>query len=239
MARSDRKRGSPGRRGVVLAAGLAVPALAACSALVGLDGFDKVACVRDCDAAATDVADVYVAPDVQTIDGGDGGLDAPVDTSIPIPEGASPTSWARWPMPNPADAGGLLGSEHSYAVNADNTVTDLRTNLVWGLVVGDAQSASFDKAIKYCDTYDTDGGTKWRLPSRIELVTLIDYTRAAPAAAIDPTAFAGVPAGWFWTSSVVRPPTLPYRFWAVDFATGAVSDTPPAGARNILCVKGT
>jgi len=56
-------------------------------------------------------------------------------------------------------------------------------------------------------------------------VTLIDYTRASTA--IDPTAFPGVPPGWFWTSSVVRPPTLPYRFWAVDFGSGAVSDNPP------------
>jgi hypothetical protein len=177
MARSDRTR-----RWIALTAAFAVPALAACSALVGLDGFDKVACVKDCDAGS-DVADVIIRPDVQTPDGGDGGgADAPADTSIPIPEGASPTSWARWPMPNPADAGGLLGSEFSYAVNADNTVTDLRTNLVWGLVVGAAQSTSFDQAIKYCDTYDTDGGTKWRLPSRIELVTLIDYTRAPPSA---------------------------------------------------------
>jgi hypothetical protein len=214
---------------------LAFAVLPACNALVGLDAFDKVACARDCDGGSADAADVFVpdAPD-DAYDGGD--ADAPVDTGVPIPEGASPTSWARWPMPSPPDAGGLLGTEFSYAKNADNSVTDLRTNLVWGLVVGAAQSASFDQALKYCAEYAPDAGATWRLPSRIELVSLIDYTRSGPA--IDTATFP-VPAGWYWTSSVVRPPTLPYRFWAVDFATGAVSDDPPAGARNILCVKGT
>jgi hypothetical protein len=233
MARSE--RGRRRRLAIVLPAILLTPLFLACNALVGLDAFDKVACVRDCDGGA-DSADVLL-PDVQGDASSEGGDDGAIEAAIPIPEGASPTSWARWPMPNPKDGGGLLGSEFSYAKNADNSVTDLRTNLVWGLVVGAAQAASFDQALKYCRDYSTDAGaTGWRLPTRIELVTLIDFTRVNPA--ID-GAYFPVPAGWYWTSSVVRPPTLPYRFWAVDFGSGAVSDNPPAGARNILCVKGT
>jgi hypothetical protein len=211
----------------VLVGGLAL----ACNTLIGLDRFDNVACARDCEAGLGDVPDLDV--EVQP-DASDGGGDAALDVAIPIPEGASPTSWARWPMPNPPDAGGFLGTEFSYVSNPDKTVTDQRTNLVWGLTVGAAQSASFDQAIKYCDNYQS--GVKWRLPSRIELVTLIDYTRTNPA--LDTAYFPQVPAGWYWTSSVVRPPTLPYRFWAVDFASGAVSNSPPDGARNVLCVKG-
>jgi hypothetical protein len=225
MARSERRAAA--------VAALLVAFASACNALVGLDTFDKVACAQDCGAGGD-------AGDAQG-DVADGGSDAPGDSSpdspiiIPIPDGASPTSWARWPMPNPPDGGGLIGTGFSYLSNPDNTVTDQRTNLVWGLTVGAAQGTNFDDALKVCATYG-DSGVKWRLPSRIELVTLIDFTRTGPA--IDTTHFP-IPPGWYWTSSVVRPPTLPYRFWAVDFTSGAVSDSPPNGARNVLCVKGS
>jgi len=232
MARSDRPLTARWRARTALAALVAVAsalAFVGCNALVGLDGFDKVGCARDCDAA----------PDVPNVpDAGPDGSDASPDVVVPIPDGASPASWARWPMPNPPDGGGLLGTDFDYVTGGDGgVVTDRRTNLVWGLRAGAAQSNDFDAAIRYCDGYEP--GVKWRLPTRIELVTLIDFTRTNPA--IDTSHFPTdqVPAGWYWTSSVVRPPTLPYRFWAVDFATGAVSDSPPSGARNVLCVKGS
>jgi len=207
---------------------LSVISLAACNAILGIS-----------DVPEPNAADAGSSGDTSsdvTSSGANDTGDAAADVVLPIPDGASPASWARWPMPNPPDGGGLLGTDFDYATGDGGVVTDKRTNLVWGLRAGAAQSNDFDAAIRYCDGYEP--GVKWRLPSRIELVTLIDYTRTNPA--IDTVHFppAEVPAGWYWTSSVVRPPTLPYRFWAIDFATGAVSDSPPLGVRNLLCVKG-
>jgi hypothetical protein len=221
MARSSRARAA-----VAIVPALAA-SLAACNALVGLDQFEKVACSRSCDAGSID-AEGLDASDAS--DAADVEADAPF--VIPLPDGASPTSWARWPMPNPDGGGGKGIATHSYSAT-DAAVVDGVTNLVWGLRLGSKQAGDFDGALTHCREYD-DAGTSWRLPTRIELVTLIDYMRTG-GAAIDPV-FTGV-GGWVWTSSVVRPPTDPYKFWSVNFTTGEVGPAP-AGAVTVLCVRG-
>lgn len=209
----------------MLAAGALAALLIACNALVGLDKFDKVECTRDCDAGPPDN---YVPPPDEA------GRDAPpVEASIPLPDGASPTSWARWIMPNPPDAGGRVGSDFAYTLNGDASVTDDVTGLVWSTATDTAGDDQFSKAQQICKELAPAG--TWRLPTRIELVTLIDYTRATGTH--DPR----MPAlgGWVWTSSVVRPPTLPYKFWSVNFATGEVGTPPPGSPLKVICVRGS
>jgi hypothetical protein len=74
----------------------------------------------------------------------------------------------------------------------------------------------------------------------MELRTIVDFTRTNPS--IDPAAFPGTPAEWFWTSS---PYAGQYGYaWGVSFFngfpyildnTGTLSDlTGPAGVR---CVR--
>jgi hypothetical protein len=217
MARSDRSR-------AILAAGAVAALLIACNALVGLDEFDKVECARDCGAAPPDQ---YVPPPDEA------GPDAPpMEASIPLPDGASPTSWARWIMPNPPDAGGRVGSDFDYVVNGDASVLDNVTRLEWALARDSALPSQFDKARAFCK--DMSPGA-WRLPTRIELVTLIDYTRYDSA---HDGRFPQI-SGWVWTSSVVRPPTLPYRFWSVNFTTGEVGIPTGSAPLTVLCVRGS
>jgi hypothetical protein len=75
----------------------------------------------------------------------------------------------------------------------------------------------------------------WRLPSRIELASIADWTTSAPA--IDTIAFPDTPSTLFWTSSPLGgSPTLAYL---VDFASGFTtyaSQGYPYGAR---CVRST
>ncbi len=208
---------------VVLALGAA-----ACNTLIGLDGFDKDPCAQGCSDAGLD-ADVEI-PDA-TSDGPP--TDAP-PPPIPIPDGAAAVSWAQWPMPEPGDAG---SKSFSYKLNADTSVTDNRTGLVWlpaTTMAFKAGVAGFDSARAFCDSLG-DGGTKWRVPTRIELVTLIDYARSNPS--VDPGFAGGVTfSGWYWSSSVVRPVTSQYRFWSVNFSTGQVSDVQD-DPRTVMCVK--
>src|SRR6185312_11729216 len=105
--------------------------------------------------------------------------------------------YARWPMPNPASAG--LPNPASYTDNGDGTVTDNVTKLVWQKAVTSSQAFAWCDAINYCATLTLAGRT-WRLPTRIELLSLVDFTRGNPA--IDTTAFPGLPGGkYHWTSS--------------------------------------
>lgn len=214
------------RRLLVIAGALGIAA-AACNALVGLDGFEKDDCAHCGDAGDGGDASDGAMPDAST--------DAPnaMDAPPPIPDGASAVSWAQWPMPSP-EAGPTL---FSYTVNGDGTVTDKKTALVWRPLDTAAFGptiSGFDKARAFCDSLG-DGGTKWRLPTRIELITLIDFSRHDPA--VSPAFSTSLTGGWYWTSSVVRPVAIPYRFWSVDFTTGEVSDNGPNVPRTVMCVK--
>lgn len=201
---------------------------AACNALIGLDGFEKDPCAQGCSDGGSDA-------DVGTPDATDDGTssDAP-PPPVPIPDGAAAVSWAQWPMPEPGDAG---SKSFSYKLNADTSVTDNRTGLVWlpsKTMAFKGDLAGFDSARAFCDGLG-DAGTKWRVPTRIELATLIDYSRHDPA--VDPGISIGAAfSGWYWSSSVVRPVTTKYLFWSVNFSTGDVSDTR-TDARIVMCVK--
>jgi hypothetical protein len=128
--------------------------------------------------------------------------------------------WARWSMltaPTFTPGG----------TSAMPTVTDSVTGLTWTqnpAGMGDAVTPmTWSDAGTYCQGL----GTGWRLPTRIELLSIVDYTQFEPA--IDHTAFPQVQSNYFWTStpeegqvgSIASPPALA---WAVDF-TGGYSGT--------------
>lgn len=66
------------------------------------------------------------------------------------------------------------GAEH-YRREGDS-IRDLGTRLLWQSTPA-STAMTFREAIDYCAA----AGTGWRLPSVIELQTLIDETRSAPA----------------------------------------------------------
>jgi hypothetical protein len=107
-------------------------------------------------------------------------------------------------MPNPAGAG--LPNPASYTVNLDGTgtVTDNVTGLTWEGAVNLASQYTQTQAVDHCQQL----GSGFRLPTRIELVSLVDFTRTGMPfvgidsghPTIDPT-FNPTPAQRFWTSS--------------------------------------
>ncbi|MGD0676343.1 MAG: DUF1566 domain-containing protein [Polyangiaceae bacterium] len=121
--------------------------------------------------------------------------------------------WALWPMPNFAASG--LPNPESYDASVPGTVRDLVTGLMWQKVV-DPGNVSFDDANDRCDRLDLAGYHDWRLPSRIELVSIIDLAEGQPA--IDRSAFPGTPSEWFWTSSPSA--ASPTDAWYVYFYFG-------------------
>ncbi len=132
-------------------------------------------------------------------------------------------------MPNPASVG--LPNPSAYTDLGDGTVRDNVTSLVWQKAIDQtAQKLSWDDAKSYCTSL-TLAGKSWRLPTRIELLSLVDFTRVGPA--IDVSAFPGVPGGaYHWTSSpwvVSQIATKPQDSWIVNFYEGLTSN---AGART-------
>lgn len=228
MARSER-RPSPASgarvRRLVLGGAIAllVPAALACNSIIGLTDFEKTQC-----AGARCADDGGPLPD-QLVDGGpDVVTDAPVEA-----KGADPVSWAKWPMPNYGDGGPGLPLTSPPLMASGGVVTDTVTKLVWRstLVPGDFPASSAES-----ECAKIDNGA-WRAPKRIELVTLLDYSRST---FVDQSAFTDLKNFRVWTTSEVRPfvPASPDRqYWVVNFDTGAVEPLLNSKVAKILCVK--
>jgi hypothetical protein len=130
-------------------------------------------------------------------------------------------------MPNPASAG--LPNPASYTDNGDGTVTDNVTGLTWEGTVGDSGYMQDDAAV-HC----AGKGAAWRLPTRLELLSLVDFTIAAPGPTIS-AMFKNTPSSVFWTSSPYAGD--PGDAWSIGFDSG-YSDY---GVRNnpslVRCVR--
>jgi len=143
---------------------------------------------------------------------------------------AAPNAWARWVMPNPARSG--LPNPASYTVSdSGNRVTDDVTGLVWQRNV-DSRSYTWDEGKQHCACANIDGVTDWRLPSRIELASIADFTTANPS--IDSNAFPGTPSESFWASSVLN--SDPGLGWLVYFANGHSSYSDVGYTYRVRCV---
>ena len=137
-------------------------------------------------------------------------------------------------MPNSAGVG--LPHERSYSVS-DGTVTDVVTGLVWQQTVP-AQRRSWSAAKDVCQALVLGGRDDWRLPSRIELVSLIEHRRSDPS--LDLTAFpftpgAGPASDWFWTSTPAA--GAPEKAWYVYFYFGYPDVDEQSSEFAVRCVR--
>lgn len=146
----------------------------------------------------------------------------------PVPAPAEP--WALWPMPNARLPG--LPHPHDYDTGVPDVVTDRVTGLMWERLVPN-QFFTFESAATHCASLALAGQHDWRLPSRIELVSLIDTTRTQPS--IDMAAFPGTPLDWFWTAS--RAADDPRAAWYVYFYFGYPKTDDVASRFSVRCVR--
>jgi hypothetical protein len=151
------------------------------------------------DAAAPSVADATegVAADGGTSSGDDGSPSpgGSLDANGPalVADGADPASgdgatadtyvapeWATWPMPNDPASG--LPHPQSYDTRVVGIAVDKVTGLTWqrdAYVLSTAESPLASEilasATTYCAGLTLGGFSDWRVPSRIELVSFLDF----------------------------------------------------------------
>lgn len=112
----------------------------------------------------------------------------------------------------------------NFVVNADGTVTDLSTGLMWmqcsigqtwlaGVCTGDADSMNWQEALQLAHGYEFANYDGWRLPNVKELASITERQCVRPA--INETLFPSTPSDDFWTST----PSLSdaQRAWVVAF----------------------
>jgi hypothetical protein len=145
-----------------------------------------------------------------------------------------------FPVPNPVSA--QLPRPLGYVDNGDGSVTDAVTGLVWektpaatiacpGSNIDPPGSCTPAQAAAYC----ASKGGAWRLPTRRELMTLVDYDVVAPAATIDATAFPGTTPEIYFTSSPFAGD--PAQVWTVSFVNGNTAGRATSANGWVRCVS--
>jgi hypothetical protein len=137
-------------------------------------------------------------------------------------------SWAHWNASQPS----------VFHDNGDGTVTDMTTRLLWQK---DSSPTPLTQplAMSYCQTLHLAGHCDWRLPTRIELGTLVDYTKPkALGPLIDTTVFnVSVMPNAYWTSSLVAG-TSGANAWYANFNDGGIySDAQVGTPLPARCVR--
>jgi hypothetical protein len=203
---------------------LAAAGLVACASLKEADGA----------GASTDAA--------PGASGGDADPDAgPGPGPGPGPGGEGGASEAgagngdpRWPQwPTPADAPD--NASYTLTNGADGAiVTDKVTGLSWQDTVP-TTARDFDGANAYCDALVYDGLSDWRLPTRIESISIMSFKPGFDETAVAGPAFSSVAgAPCFWTSSRRAQSTTS----AFDVTIAAVSTNQTSSTCVARCVRG-
>ena len=138
----------------------------------------------------------------------------------------------------------------SYTDNGDGTVTDNNTGLMWqketdhqlynwfqaaGLFHADDNPSSKN----VCGSLSLGGHTDWRLPSKKDLLSIVDYSIPSPGPTIRQSNFSATDASGYWTSTTDA--LNQDDAWIVDFSSGFQT----AGYKynslltmNVRCVRG-
>lgn len=193
---------------------------------------------RDGDGATGEAGDNEVAQGGDAaVDDGGGGVGVPESGGSGGAGGEEPTDhgvvtdWAQWAIPN---AAGLnLPNIFNYDTDTREITIDQVTGLVWQSG-GQSLPMTWQEASDACEGSTVGGFTDWRLPKRIELVSLVDYSKSNPA--VDSVAFPLTKKDYYWSATPAA--SAPNRYWQVEFAVGSAFPEDEAQKYYVRCVRG-
>jgi len=220
-------------RRALFALACAAPLLAACNAILGISDYKE----GECNGGPPCV--IEAGADTGPLDGS---RDALADVVVVDATGADPVSWARWVMPNYGDGGSPtvpIKSVSKLDNASDGGFRDSVSALVWREIKDNEKGAiKLDAAEKLCADADPKGA--WRLPTRIELVTLLDFSLTPVTG--DSTKLK-LQQETYWTSSAFRTVNgVTSRNWGVKFLAGESTVLPTLDTANdsarVICIRG-
>jgi hypothetical protein len=143
--------------------------------------------------------------------------------------------WAEWPVPNSSVDSPPAPNLQSYTDNGDGTITDNVTKLMWQKTYAGA-TATWTNAVLNCELLSLAGHQDWRLPTVIELSSIIDFTLGPPKIPINATYFVGMKNFNYWTSTPAAG-TSPPQAWTVEFYEGQAYPDFETHADGYICVR--
>ncbi|MFH1412671.1 MAG: DUF1566 domain-containing protein [bacterium] len=132
------------------------------------------------------------------------------------------------------------GTAKSYTDNANDTVTDNHTGLIWQEY--DQTARNWEDAKSYCDTLTLGSSSAWRLPSAVDGVTLIDYACSSTGgscaysfqnSALDWTNTTSIGALWLSSTS----PSSTSNAYTLDMNSGRLYERGKTTTYYVRCVR--
>jgi hypothetical protein len=138
---------------------------------------------------------------------------------------------------------GVTWPDPRFIDNADGTVTDHLTGLIWLKNADcfgtrswrDALVAANTLACGACGLSDHSQAGDWRLPNIVELESLIDIGGFNPAVSV-PQPFTNLQLSSYWASSTAADPT--YYAWIAYLDVGLIKTVSKAGLIHVWPVRG-
>ena len=137
------------------------------------------------------------------------------------------------------------GQDGAYNINplsyTDNglTVTDNNTGLIWQKQ-DDGKTRTFANAVSFCNNSTTTvglSGSGWRLPTKKELTSIVDFSIPTSGPTIDPIFQNTSNTSYYWSSTTFA--SDPTKAWFADFSIGRVGSDVQISAYYVRCVNGT
>jgi len=131
------------------------------------------------------------------------------------------------------------GVSPKYVDNQDDTISDQVTGLMWQKT--DGGEMTWESAQRYAQDCRLGGHRDWRLPTSIELFSIMDHGKHGPA--MDPEFFTKTQARYWWSNATRADDKS--KVWVVNTGGGigahAKSETISAGGDrpiHVRCVRG-
>lgn len=119
-----------------------------------------------------------------------------------------------------------------FADNGDGTIRDRETNLTWQQ--GEQEPMRWEQAKSYCRSLELGGYDDWRLPTKAELLSLIEKSMFNPA--INRRFFPDAQPKDYWTSSEGTS-GVGSAAWLVNFGYGDTHFFNKSNAYLLRCVR--
>lgn len=130
---------------------------------------------------------------------------------------------------------GLTWQKCSMGQNNDATCSGTATTYNWYQATGTYEATYNPSSINACGSLSL-AGTGWRLPSKKELVRIVDYSIPYPGPTIPQALFPNTVSSYYWSSTTGAYNTN--GAWVVDFYGGYVANGSKDSNSYVRCVRG-